>query len=63
MVISEPGVSTANVYLPGGPTEYWYDIEDYKLYQGTGNYNLPASLDKVRISFVSYKSCANHDLL
>lgn len=46
LVISEPGISTTNVYLPGGSSEYWYDIEDFKLYQGTGIYNLPASLDK-----------------
>ncbi|KAJ8910035.1 hypothetical protein NQ315_013243 [Exocentrus adspersus] len=35
-----------NELLVGGPSEYWYDVEDYKLYQGTGNYNLPVSLDK-----------------
>lgn len=45
-VISDPGVSSINVYLPGGANEYWYDIEDFRLYHGTGNYNIPVSLDK-----------------
>ncbi|CAG9861083.1 unnamed protein product [Phyllotreta striolata] len=51
-VIAESGVSTINVYLPGGPNEYWYDIEDFKLYHGTGNHNIPVSLDK---SLVFYR--------
>lgn len=33
-VVAEPGVSTVGVYLPGGDSEYWYDIEDFKLYKG-----------------------------
>ncbi|XP_056632881.1 neutral alpha-glucosidase AB [Diorhabda sublineata] len=44
--ITEAGVSNVNVYLPGGDSELWYDIEDYKLYRGTGNHNIPVSLDK-----------------
>lgn len=45
-VISDPAASAVNVYLPGGAKQYWYDIEDFKKYQGTGNYNIPVSLDK-----------------
>ncbi|XP_072378517.1 neutral alpha-glucosidase AB-like [Diabrotica undecimpunctata] len=45
-MIAEPGASSVSVYLPGGANEYWYDIEDFRLYQGTGNYNIPVSLDK-----------------
>ncbi|CAH1961001.1 unnamed protein product [Acanthoscelides obtectus] len=45
-MIAEPGVSTISVYLPGGPTEQWYDIEDFKMYQG-GTHNIPVSLDKI----------------
>lgn len=45
-VVAEPGASTVSVYLPGGNTQYWYDIEDFKRYSGTGNYNIPVSLDK-----------------
>ncbi|KAG5872523.1 hypothetical protein JTB14_004397 [Gonioctena quinquepunctata] len=45
--ISEPGVSTVDVHLPGGSDEYWYDMEDFKMYRGTGNYNIPVSLDKM----------------
>ncbi|XP_074037232.1 neutral alpha-glucosidase AB [Leptinotarsa decemlineata] len=45
--ISEAGASTASVYLPGGSDEYWYDVEDFKLYRGTGNFNIPVTLDKM----------------
>uniref|UniRef100_A0A6P7G3N1 Glucosidase II subunit alpha n=1 Tax=Diabrotica virgifera virgifera TaxID=50390 RepID=A0A6P7G3N1_DIAVI len=46
VMIAEPGASSVSVYLPGGANEYWYDIEDFNLYQGTGNYNIPVTLDK-----------------
>lgn len=45
-VVAEPGASTTSVYLPGGNTEFWYDIEDFKKYPGTGNFNIPVYLDK-----------------
>lgn len=45
--VTESGVSSVNVYLPGGPDEFWYDIEDFKQYQGTGVTNIPVTLDKV----------------
>lgn len=45
-LIAEPGATTVNVYLPGGNTQYWYDIEDFKKYTGTGSHNIPVSLDK-----------------
>jgi alpha 1,3-glucosidase len=44
--VTESGVSSVNVYLPGGPDEFWYDIEDFKQYQGTGVTNIPVTLDK-----------------
>lgn len=49
--VTEAGASTVDVYLPGGSSEYWYDIEDFRLYQGTGNVNLPVTLDKVSSGF------------
>lgn len=45
--VSEAGVSTANVYFPGGSNEVWYDIEDFRPYQGKGEVNIPVTLDKV----------------
>lgn len=47
--VFEAGASSVNVYLPGGASQYWYDIEDFKQYKGTGNVNIPVSLDKVII--------------
>lgn len=53
--VTEAGVSTVNVYFPGGASEYWYDIEDYRLYTGTGSVNIPVTLDKVGAhSFLFY---------
>lgn len=48
--VTEAGVSSVNVYLPGGPNELWYDIEDYKQYQGTGVISIPVTLDKVNLN-------------
>lgn len=45
--VTEPGASTVAVYFPGGSSEYWYDIEDYRVYPGTGSVNIPVTLDKV----------------
>lgn len=45
--VTESGVSSVNIYLPGGAEQFWYDIEDFKQYQGTGVINVPVTLDKV----------------
>lgn len=47
--VTEAGVSTVTIYLPGGSNEYWYDTETYKLYTGTGNLHLPVTLDKTPV--------------
>lgn len=44
--VAEARATTISVYLPGGSNQYWYDIEDFKKFPGTGNYNIPVSLDK-----------------
>ncbi|RZB84916.1 neutral alpha-glucosidase AB, partial [Asbolus verrucosus] len=44
--VTEAGVSSVNIYLPGGASELWYDIEDFKQYQGSGVINLPVTLDR-----------------
>lgn len=50
--VTEAGVTTVSIYLPGGASEYWYDIETYKAYPGTGNLNMPVTLDKVCSSLI-----------
>lgn len=45
--VAESGVTNVNVYLPGGSNELWYDINDYKVYTGNGNLNVPVTLDMV----------------
>ncbi|XP_063910431.1 neutral alpha-glucosidase AB isoform X3 [Zophobas morio] len=44
--VTEAGVSSVSVYLPGGANEFWYDVEDFKQYQGTGVITIPVTLDK-----------------
>lgn len=48
-LVAEPGVTNVNVYLPGGADELWYDIYDYKVYQGKGNLNVPVTMDRVSL--------------
>lgn len=45
--ITESRASTVSVYLPGGSSEIWYDIDNYRGYAGNGYINLHVSLDKV----------------
>lgn len=45
--VTEAGVSTVSVYLPGGSSVRWYDIQDHRLYFGGGFVNIPVSMDKV----------------
>lgn len=45
--IAQPGVSSVNLYLPGGPSEIWYDIETPRLFYGVGNISLDVTLDSV----------------
>lgn len=45
--ISEAGITTVNVYFPGGSDELWYDIEDFKQFKGNGEVSFPVTLDKV----------------
>lgn len=44
-VVSEAGASSAQVYLP--PNEIWYDILDFKAYQGNGHITVPVNADKI----------------
>ncbi|KAB0792317.1 hypothetical protein PPYR_14276 [Photinus pyralis] len=44
--VTESGASSATVYFPGGAQERWYDIEDFKPFQGSGSVTIPVSLDK-----------------
>lgn len=46
--ITQPGVSSVNLYLPGGPDELWYDIDTPLLYYGVGNISVDVSPDRVR---------------
>lgn len=45
--VTQPGVSSVNVYLPGGPDEVWYDIDSLLLYYGVGNISVDVTLDRV----------------
>lgn len=47
--VTEPGVSSINVYFPGGVETTWYDIDDYKPYPGAGSVSIPVNLDKVNL--------------
>ncbi|XP_022900640.2 neutral alpha-glucosidase AB [Onthophagus taurus] len=49
--VTESQATNVNIYFPGGPTEIWYDIEDYRAFTGQGNVNLPVSLDKVPVFY------------
>lgn len=53
--ISEAGATTANVYFPGGSNELWYDIEDFRVFKGNGEVNLPVTLDKVSAELINRK--------
>lgn len=44
--VTEPGESSADVYLPGGSSARWYDFKDFKLYRG-GTHRIPVDMDKV----------------
>lgn len=46
--VTKQGVTTHSVYFPGGATEMWYDIETLQMFPGTGYFNIPVSMDKVR---------------
>lgn len=52
--VTESGATSVNIYFPGGTEELWYDIEDYKLYKGTGVTNIPVTLEKVGALFYDY---------
>lgn len=45
--VSESKATSVNVYFPGGNSEVWYDIDDFKSFPGTGTVTVPVSLDKV----------------
>lgn len=49
--VTEQGASTISVYFPGGAQEIWYDIDDYKIYPGTGYFNIPVTMDKVPVFY------------
>ncbi|KAF7271187.1 hypothetical protein GWI33_015912 [Rhynchophorus ferrugineus] len=42
--VSEPGVTSVEVYLPGGSNANWYDLSTFTLYHG-GSYKLSVDLD------------------
>ncbi|KAK9871595.1 hypothetical protein WA026_012975 [Henosepilachna vigintioctopunctata] len=50
-MISEPGQSTANVYLPGGPSTYWYDLRTFKKYNGNGFTSVSVDLDSIPVFY------------
>lgn len=45
--VTEPKATSVNVYFPGGNSEVWYDIDDFKSFPGTGSVTVRVSLDKV----------------
>lgn len=48
--VTEPGVSSVDVYLPGGSTSFWYDIDTPLMYTGSGWTNVAVTLDRVSSS-------------
>ncbi|KAL3275815.1 hypothetical protein HHI36_020559 [Cryptolaemus montrouzieri] len=50
-LISEPGATTANVYLPGGRSTYWYDIRDFRKREGNGFTSVPVNLDSIPVFY------------
>lgn len=58
--IAQPGVSSVNLYLPGGPTEVWYDIETPLLYYGVGNISVAVTLDSVSQIHCLSSAVSNH---
>lgn len=53
--VTESGATSINIYFPGGVNELWYDIEDYKLYKGTGVTTIPVTLEKVKFNTFNTK--------
>lgn len=45
--VVEAGATSVSIYLPGGTSEYWYDVETYKMYAGAGNVHFSVNMDKV----------------
>ncbi|KAK9871594.1 hypothetical protein WA026_012974 [Henosepilachna vigintioctopunctata] len=60
-VISESGASTANVYLPGGPLTYWYDLNTLKKYNGNGWMSLSVNLDFIPVFYKGGKIISRKD--
>ncbi|XP_044751418.1 neutral alpha-glucosidase AB [Coccinella septempunctata] len=50
-MISESGATTANVYLPGGSSEYWYDMRDWRKYAGNGYTSFSVNLDSIPVFY------------
>lgn len=44
--VTESGVSTVEVYLPGEADSRWYNLEDFRLYLA-GSHSIPVTLDSV----------------
>lgn len=45
--VSSAGATKEEVYLPGGTKEFWYEVETYEKYAGTGRINFAVTMDKV----------------
>ncbi|XP_050315758.1 neutral alpha-glucosidase AB [Anthonomus grandis grandis] len=43
--VTDPGESSVKVYLPGESKAIWYDLEDFRAYQG-GIHTIPVTLDR-----------------
>ncbi|XP_048585965.1 neutral alpha-glucosidase AB isoform X2 [Nematostella vectensis] len=44
--VTEPGQVTSDVYLPG-KEQYWYHLDDHKIYRGGNNVKVASPLDKI----------------
>lgn len=46
--VTRSGATEEKIYFPGEDT-LWYEIEDYKVYQGPGYQTIPVAIEKVEI--------------
>ncbi|XP_060520046.1 neutral alpha-glucosidase AB [Cylas formicarius] len=44
-LVADAGLTTVQVYLPGGDSARWYDLQDFKLYRG-GTHKISVDMDK-----------------
>ncbi|GJQ88220.1 hypothetical protein Trydic_g13212 [Trypoxylus dichotomus] len=49
--VAEEGATEVQVYMPGGSTELWYDIENSRLYLGHGFFKVSVTMDSIPVYY------------